>query len=135
MADDTPDALAPGDRTEIYRLLLGHVPEHIERRWAVEAKLGRSNTGKAIEILRRQCIAENPLGLKLQQVVQFGQLLVLLREPEATRHAIAALRAGASLKDLAGVAESSLIVAGMQAYSLGLRIIDKLAEDADASRA
>ncbi|WP_147283738.1 carboxymuconolactone decarboxylase family protein [Bosea caraganae] len=134
MPDDASAPIAtPSDLTDIYRLLLGHVPEHIERRWATEARLGRENTGKAIELLRRQCIAENPLGLKVQQIVQFGQLLALLREPEATRHAIAALRAGASFSDLAGAAESGLIVAGMQAYSLGLRIIDKLAAEADAA--
>lgn len=136
MSTTPPDALsAPADLTEIYRLLLGEVPPHIERRWVVEGQLGREKTGQAIEILRRQCIAENPLGLKVQQIVQFGQLLVVLREAEATRHAIAALRAGASFSDLAGAAESSLIVAGMQAYSLGLRIIDKLMAEADANPA
>jgi 4-carboxymuconolactone decarboxylase len=128
----TPASDATPDLGLVYRQILGHVPPNIASRWDVEKRVGRHATGIAIEALRRECIGENnPLGLRWQQTVQFAQLVVLNREVEAGRHAVAALRAGATLEELAGVAESSLIVAGMAAYSLGLRIVGQLASYLD----
>lgn len=114
------------DGVEVYDHLLGHVPEHVERRWALEAAAGRHNTGAALEALRKQVIVHSPLGLQRLQLVQFAQLLVLEREPEASRHARAARRAGATLEELVGVVESGLLTGGIAVYSLGLRIIDQL---------
>ncbi|WP_454917957.1 carboxymuconolactone decarboxylase family protein [Xanthobacter sediminis] len=114
------------DGVEVYDLLLGHVPEHVERRWALEAAAGRSATGAALEALRKQVIVHSPLGAQRLQLVQFAQLLVLEREPEATRHARAARRAGATLEELVGVVESGLLVGGIAVYSLGLRILGEL---------
>lgn len=54
--------------------------------------------------MRGQLIANNTLGLKVQQLVQFGQLLVLGSEGPARLHAGAALRQGATIEDLVGVA-------------------------------
>lgn len=127
MAEDPgKGAVRHRDGVEVYDLLLGHVPEHVERRWALEAAAGRSATGAALEALRKQVIVHTPLGQQRLQLVQFAQLLVLEREPEATRHARAARRAGATLEELVGVVESGLLVGGIAVYSLGLRILDLL---------
>ncbi|MFG1478325.1 carboxymuconolactone decarboxylase family protein [Xanthobacter sp. V4C-4] len=130
MAEHDGDAaIRHQDGVDVYDLLLGHVPEHVERRWALEAAAGRARTGAALEALRKQVIVHSPLGPQRLQLVQFGQLLVLEREPEATRHAQAARRAGASLEELAGVVESGLLTGGIAVYSLGLRILDRLRAD------
>lgn len=63
----------------------------------------------------------------MQQLVHFGQLLALGRAGPARLHARGALRAGATESDLAGVAETALITAGMPAYSLGVEIIAEIA--------
>jgi 4-carboxymuconolactone decarboxylase len=109
-----------------YHSLLGEVPPHVRERWAAVAGLGRPELIEAIEALRTVAIAENPMGLHVQQLVQFGQLLVLGQEGPARLHAAAALRHGASLAELLGVAETAFITAGVPAFSLGVRVIDEL---------
>jgi alkylhydroperoxidase/carboxymuconolactone decarboxylase family protein YurZ len=56
---------------------------------------------------------------------------VLGHEEAALLHARAALRAGARFEDLAGVAETALITAGVPGYSLGLHAIEILLEERD----
>jgi 4-carboxymuconolactone decarboxylase len=109
-----------------YRALLGEVPPHVQDRWAVVGALGRPQVIEAIEALRAVSIADNPLGLRVQQLVQFGQFLVLGHEAPARLHAGAALRNGATLADLLGVAETAFITGGVPAFSLGIRVIDEL---------
>jgi 4-carboxymuconolactone decarboxylase len=109
-----------------YHAILGEVPPHVRERWATVAALGRPELIEAIERLRTVAIAENPLGLRVQQLVQFGQLLVLGQEGPARLHAAAALRQGASLAELLGVAETAFITGGVPAFSLGVRLIDEL---------
>jgi 4-carboxymuconolactone decarboxylase len=106
--------------------MLGEVPPHVRERWAAVAGLGRPELIEAIERLRDVAIAQNPMGLRVQQLVQFGQLLVLGQEGPARLHAAAALRHGASLAELLGVAETAFITAGVPAFSLGVRVIDEL---------
>jgi 4-carboxymuconolactone decarboxylase len=109
-----------------YHAMLGEVPPHVRERWAVVADLGRPELIEAIERLRDVAIAQNPMGLRVQQLVQFGQLLVLGQEGPARLHAAAALRHGASLAELLGVAETAFITAGVPAFSLGVRVVDEL---------
>jgi 4-carboxymuconolactone decarboxylase len=109
-----------------YHEMLGEVPPHVRERWAAVADLGRPELIEAIEALRAVAIAQNPMGLRVQQLVQFGQLLVLGQEGPARLHAAAALRHGASLAELLGVAETAFITAGVPAFSLGVRVIDEL---------
>lgn len=109
-----------------YHAILGEVPPHVRERWAAVAALGRPELIEAIEQLRAVAIAENPLGLRVQQLVHFGQLLVLGQEGPARLHAAAALRQGASLAELLGVAETAFITGGVPAFSLGVRLIDEL---------
>jgi 4-carboxymuconolactone decarboxylase len=67
----------------------------------------------------------------VQQLAHFGQLLALGRPGPARIHARGALHAGASLADLAGVAETALLTAGAPAYALGIEIVAELLPAAD----
>ncbi|MGC8463159.1 MAG: carboxymuconolactone decarboxylase family protein [Acidimicrobiales bacterium] len=106
-----------------YRDVFGVVPEGIEQRLAVAQATGRVEAVEAIEALRRALLAENPLEPRVQQLVHFAQLVALGREDPARLHATGAQRAGATLADLVGVAETSLVTAGMPAYALAIEII------------
>lgn len=113
---------------EQYRAAFGSVPQAIERRLAVARASDRIRSVQAIEQLRATLLHENPLGGRVQQLVHFGQLLALGRADAARLHAAAALRAGAGLPDLVGVAETALVTAGMPAYALGIDIAYELTE-------
>ncbi len=67
----------------------------------------------------------------MQQLVHFAQLVALGREGPARLHAAGAQRAGATLADLVGVAETSLVTAGMPAYALAVEIIAGLGNAGD----
>lgn len=112
---------------ERYRRTFGTVPAGIEDRLAVAQATGRLEAVEAIEVLRRALLADNPLEPRVQQLVHFAQLIALGRESPARLHAKGALRAGATLTDLVGVAETSLVTAGMPAYGLAIQIIAGLA--------
>jgi 4-carboxymuconolactone decarboxylase len=112
-----------------YRTVFGAVPAGIEDRITVAETTGRLDAVETIEALRRVLLNENPLGTRTQQLVHFAQLVALGRADPARLHARGALRAGASITDLVGVAETSLVTAGMPAYSLAVAIIAKLISD------
>jgi 4-carboxymuconolactone decarboxylase len=129
---DFPGSGAPTSAVEeslgqVYRTLLGEIPPHVRDRWATLAAAGRATSIERIEALRAELIGNNTLGLRVQQLVQFGQLLVLGSEGPAKLHANAALRQGATVADLVGVAETALITGGVPAFSLGIRIIGEVA--------
>ena len=130
----TEDKLEPPIRNikarleEAYGSLFGHLPSGVEARLTVANQAGRLDTLDTIEDLRQHIILENPLGLKTQQLVHFGQLLVLGQRGPATLHATGALRSGSSFAELLGVAETALITAGMPAYHLGVSILADLTE-------
>jgi 4-carboxymuconolactone decarboxylase len=112
-----------------YRTVFGAVPAGIEDRIAVAEATGRLDAVETIEALRRVLLDENSLGTRTQQLVHFARLVALGRQDPARLHARGALRAGASITDLVGVAETSLVTAGMPAYSLAVAIIAKLISD------
>lgn len=109
-----------------YRSLFGGVPEGVYRRWKLVDADGRIKSAFLLEQLRAEVLHNSPLGLKIQQLVQFGQLIALGRQHAATLHAGAALRAGATRAELIAVAETALITAGVPAYGLGIEIIGAL---------
>lgn len=111
---------------EAYVDLFGTFPEAIERRLDLAERTGRLRAVEVVEAMRQQLIHENPLGLKTQQLVHFGQLLALGRREPAILHARAARRAGATTEELFGVAETALVTAGMPSYSLGVGVIADL---------
>jgi 4-carboxymuconolactone decarboxylase len=134
MNDDRPHTSQPLDEERLgrtYRAILGEIPPHVRTRWATLVAAGRARTVEAIEELRAVCIMDNPLDLRVQQLVQFGQLLVLRAEDPARLHARAAVRLGASVADLIGVAETAFITGGVTAFSLGVRVAGEVAEATD----
>jgi 4-carboxymuconolactone decarboxylase len=116
-----------------YRATFGAVPSAIEQRLGVAETTGRLSAVEAIENVREVLLADNVLGPRVQQLVHFGQLLALGCSEPARLHARGALRAGATLADLVGVAETTMITAGMPAYSLGIEIIAELVDAAPAA--
>lgn len=111
---------------ERYRQIFGSVPAGIEDRIAVAGATGRVEAIETIEQLRAVLLAGNPLGARVQQLVHFAQLVALGRAGPARLHARGALRAGATLRDLVGVAETSLVTAGMPAYALAIEILAEI---------
>ncbi len=109
-----------------YRATFGAVPSAIEQRLGVAEATGRLSAVEVIEDVRQVLLADNALGPRVQQLVHFGQLLALGHSGPGRLHARGALRAGATLTDLVGVAETAMITAGMPAYSLGIEIIAEL---------
>ncbi|MGC8466512.1 MAG: carboxymuconolactone decarboxylase family protein [Acidimicrobiales bacterium] len=114
-----------------YREVFGSVPAGIEARIFVADRVGRLDAILTIEQLRRVLLAENPLGDRTQQLVHFAQLIALGREEPARLHARGALRAGATLADLVGVAETSLVTSGMPAYTSAIEIIAEILDNED----
>jgi 4-carboxymuconolactone decarboxylase len=109
-----------------YRDVFATVPPGIEARISVARAAGRFDAIEVIEQLRSVLLASNPLDAPTQQLVHFVQLIALGREGPARLHARGALRAGATPVDLVGVAETSLVTAGMPAYALAIEIIAEL---------
>ncbi|MTE15386.1 carboxymuconolactone decarboxylase family protein [Nocardia aurantiaca] len=112
-----------------YRVTYGSVPPGIEDRLRVARAVGRLTIEDTFATLRHRVLHENPLGTRTQQLVHVGQLLVLGRGDAARLHARGALRAGAGLADLVGVAETALITGGAPAYALGIEIVADLLPD------
>ncbi|MFF4104142.1 carboxymuconolactone decarboxylase family protein [Streptomyces sp. NPDC001903] len=118
-----PRAEAVRDR---YRATLGAVPAGVEARLRLALAHGRLHTEEAVSELRHIVLTDNALGGRVQQLVHFGQLLALGRADPARIHARGALHAGADIADLVGVAETSLLTAGVPAYALGIETIVEL---------
>ena len=90
---------------------------------------GRLEAVEVIESLQRALVKENPLGVKYQQLMHFGQLVVLGHREAASCQAAAARRAGATPPELIGVVETAMITAGMPAYNLGITVLTALFEE------
>lgn len=115
-----------------YRRAFGTVPAGIENRIALAEATGRLDAVEAIEALRQVLLDDNPLDPAVQQLVHFAQLVALGREGPARLHARGALRAGATVAALVGVAETSLVTAGMPAYGLAIEIIADITRRGEA---
>ncbi len=117
-----------------YIELTGKVPPSIETRIKVAKQAGRLDAVESIEELRQVLIMNNPLGRKVGQLVHFSQLVALGDATPARLHARSAYKAGATVSELVGVAELSLITSGMPAYSLAIEIIGELLEEESGSK-
>ncbi|MFE2554136.1 carboxymuconolactone decarboxylase family protein [Streptomyces sp. NPDC059355] len=117
---------------ERYRATLGAVPAGVEARLDLALAHGRLHTEEAVSELRHIVLTDNALGGRVQQLVHFGQLLALGRADPARIHARGALHAGADVADLIGVAETSLLTAGVPAYALGIETVLELVHAQEA---
>ncbi|MDA8039523.1 MAG: carboxymuconolactone decarboxylase family protein [Actinomycetota bacterium] len=118
-----------------YRRVFGTVPAGIDQRITVCEATGRLAAAEEIERLRTVLLADNPLEGRIQQLVHFAQLVALRHDGPARLHARGAMLAGATLVDLVGVAETSLVTSGMPAYALAIEIVGELLDGAPTGAA
>ncbi len=124
-AAETPQVVDGFDTIRArYVELTGKVPPSIETRIEVNKQAGRLDAVEAIEELRQVLIMNNPLGRKVGQLVHFSQLVALGDASPARLHARSAFKAGATISELVGVAELSLITSGMPPIALLLRLLE-----------
>ena len=113
----------PEDIRANYRDLLGQVPNNIEKRLALAEAADRTDAIAAIEAWREELLHRNALDRKTQQLVHFALLIGSGEEIPARLHATGALKAGATVRELFGVAETAAITGGMPAFSRAVDII------------
>jgi alkylhydroperoxidase/carboxymuconolactone decarboxylase family protein YurZ len=99
-----------------YKHILGFVPDRIHSRIALGVETAPDMT-IGIEALRAQLLEPAALDLKTSQLMAFGMLLMNLSQA-AENHAVAALRAGASVQELQAVAGIAFVFRGIPAINL-----------------
>jgi len=113
---------ARNDQTKIdaleenYKHILGFVPDRIHSRITLGVQTAPEMT-EGVERLRAQLLEPEALDLKTSQLMAFGMLLMNLSQA-AENHAVAALRAGASVQELQAVAGIAFVFRGIPAINL-----------------
>ena len=118
---------------ERYENLFGYVPEKIQQRYQLAQAAEHLESLDAIENYRKVLIEENPLGAKYQQLVHFALLIGARENYPAQLHAVGALKAGATIKELYGVCETAAITGGMPAFTLAVECVHKALENIESS--
>lgn len=114
-----------------YRELLGSVPSTALQRQRLAMATGRFDALGAIESYRKELIHNNPLGRRTQQLVHLAMLIARGERDAATLHIAGAVKAGATLLELQGVAETAAVVCGMPGYGLAVDLISQNIHVAD----
>ena len=112
-----------------YEELLGFVPENIEKRLKLAALSDETDAMEIIEKYREKLIYNNPLDKKTQQLVHFALLIGGMHKEPAKLHAKAALKAGATIKELFGICETAAITGGMPAFSMAVDCVFEAMEN------
>ena len=112
-----------------YEELLGFVPDNIEKRLQLAELSGETEAIDVIEKYREKLIYRNPLDKKTQQLVHFALLIGGMHKEPAMLHAKAALKAGATIKELFGVCQTAAITGGMPAFSLAVDCVFEAIEN------
>jgi len=99
-----------------YKHVLGFVPDRIHARISLGIQTAPEMT-EDIEHLRAQLLEPEALDLKTSQLMAFGMLLMNLSQA-AENHAVAALRAGATVQELQAVAGIAFMFRGIGAINL-----------------
>ncbi len=99
-----------------YKEILGFVPDRIHARISLGIKTAPEMT-EGVERLRAQLLEPEALDLKTSQMMAFGMLLMNLSQA-AENHAVAALRAGATVQELQAVAGIAFVFRGIPAINL-----------------
>jgi len=99
-----------------YKEILGFVPDRIHARISLGVKTAPLMT-EGVERLRAQLLEPEALDLKTSQMMAFGMLLMNLSQA-AENHAVAALRAGATVEELQAVAGIAFVFRGIPAINL-----------------
>ena len=101
---------------ENYKHILGFVPDRIHSRITLGVETAPEMT-EGIEKLRAQLLEPKALDLKTSQLMAFGMLLMTLSQA-AENHAVAALRAGATVEELQATAGIAFVFRGIPAINL-----------------
>jgi alkylhydroperoxidase/carboxymuconolactone decarboxylase family protein YurZ len=101
---------------ENYKHILGFVPDRIHSRITLGVETAPEMT-ESIEKLRAQLLEPKALDLKTSQLMAFGMLLMNLSQA-AENHAVAALRAGATVEELQATAGIAFVFRGIPAINL-----------------
>lgn len=114
-----------------YEQTFGKVPENIHQRLFVAKQAQRTESIEAIEAMRKVLLNENPLGSKTQQLVHFAMLIGAEAYAPARLHARAALKAGATARDLFGVCETAAVIRGMPGFSQATQIVYEVLKESE----
>lgn len=112
------------DYEDIYTQLIGFVPPRIQHRLAVGRECD-PDLLDMVERLRERAMYPDTMDVRTAQLILFGILLSHVA-PAAEYHGRAAMRAGASKKQMHDVAGLAFLFRGLPAFNLGAEIINKI---------
>jgi 4-carboxymuconolactone decarboxylase len=128
---DVPERQISDEQVDTYRAfyeeLIGFLPPRIRDRTDLLARLDP----KLLEMqeeLRKHCMYPESLDVKTAQLIIWAIMLTQLNNA-ARLHAIAALRAGATLEELQAVTNLVFLFRGLSAANLGAELIQGIIQD------
>ena len=113
----------------IYTELIGFTPPRIKNRICAGLELDPELLD-LVEKIRGKAMYPESLGTKTAQMILFAVLLSQV-SPAAEFHARAAMRAGASKKELHDVAGLAFLFRGLPAFNLAAEILNKIYDERD----
>lgn len=113
----------------IYEELIGFLPPRIRDRTDLLARVDPEMLDIQ-ETLRKLCMYPEEFDVKTAQLMIWAIMLTQLN-PAARLHAIAALRAGATLNELQAVTNLVFLFRGLSAANLGAELIQSIIRDGD----
>jgi alkylhydroperoxidase/carboxymuconolactone decarboxylase family protein YurZ len=128
-----PDRQIPDEQVESYRefyeALIGFLPPRIRARTDLLARLDPELL-EMQEDLRKHCMYPPEFDVKTAQLFIWAIMLTQLNTA-AKLHAIAALRAGATLQELQAVTNLVFLFRGLSAANLGAELIQGIIRDGE----
>lgn len=113
----------------VYKELIGFVPPRIRDRTDLLARIDPELL-ELQETLRKHCMYPPEFDVKTAQLMIWGIMLTQLNAA-ARLHAIAALRAGATLEELNAVVKLVFLFRGLSAANLGAELMQAIIRDGD----
>jgi len=113
----------------VYNDLIGFVPPRIQARTDLLARVDPALL-ELQEELRQHCMYPAAFDVKTAQLMIFAIMLTQLNAA-ARLHAIAALRAGATLEELSATVNMVFLFRGLSAANLGAELIQSIIRDGD----
>jgi len=117
----------------IYEELIGFTPPRIKHRIRAGLELDPELL-ELVEKIREKAMYPSSLDTKTSQMILFAVLLSQV-SPAAEYHALGAMRAGATKKELHDVAGLAYLFRGMPAFNLGAEILNKIFDEQAAKKA
>ncbi|WP_221930819.1 carboxymuconolactone decarboxylase family protein [Telmatospirillum sp. J64-1] len=118
---------------EIYNELIGFVPPRIQHRINVGLECDPQLLDM-VEKIREHAMYPTSMDTKTAQMILFGILLSHVA-PASEYHGRAAMRAGATKKELHDVAGLAFLFRGLPAFNLAAEILNKIFDEKDPKKA